>query len=97
MRTTLLALTLLAAAAPAAWSAEPSSNAAKELHQLFGSEWERGLRENPVRASHLGDRRYDDRWPDLSSEALARSHAGIAKCSKALRAFPTTRSPPTTA
>ena len=88
MRTTLLALTLLAAAAPAAWSAEPSSNAAKELHQLFGSEWERGLRENPVRASHLGDRRYDDRWPDLSSEALARSHAGDRKVLESLAGIP---------
>jgi uncharacterized protein (DUF885 family) len=88
MRTTLLALTLLAAAVPAARSAEPSSNAAKELHQLFESEWERGLRENPVGASYLGDRRYDDRWPDLSSEALARSHAGDRKVLEILTGIP---------
>jgi uncharacterized protein (DUF885 family) len=75
MRATLLGLTLLTIAVPAAWSAEPTSNATKELHQLFESEWERGLRENPVRASYQGDSRFDDRWPDLSAEALARSHA----------------------
>ncbi len=79
MRATLLALTLLAAAVPAARSAEPSSNAAKELHQLFESEWERGLREDPVGASYLGDRRYDDRWPDLSSEALARRSVAMTR------------------
>jgi uncharacterized protein (DUF885 family) len=75
MRATLLALTLVAAVAVTAHSAEPSSNAAKELHELFDSEWERGLREDPVTASYRGDHRYDDRWPDLSDEALARSHA----------------------
>ncbi|MCM2312631.1 MAG: DUF885 domain-containing protein [Steroidobacteraceae bacterium] len=75
MRAPALALMLLAAVATATHAAEPTSNAAKELHQLFESEWERGLRENPVSASFQGDRRYDDRWPDLSSAALARSHA----------------------
>jgi uncharacterized protein (DUF885 family) len=75
MRATLLALTLVAAVAATAHATEQSSNAAKELHELFDSEWERGLRENPVMASFQGDHRYDDRWPDLSDEAIARSHA----------------------
>jgi uncharacterized protein (DUF885 family) len=91
MRATLFALTLLAAAVPTARSAEPSSSAAKELHQLFESEWERGLRENPVAASFQGDRRYDDRWPDLSSEALARSHAGDREVLATLAGLPDDR------
>jgi prolyl oligopeptidase len=33
------------------------------------------LRTEPVDASFQGDRRFDDRWPDRSSAALARSHA----------------------
>jgi uncharacterized protein (DUF885 family) len=88
MRATLLALTLLAAAAPSAWCAEPTSSAAKELHQLFESEWERGLRENPVGASYQGDSRFDDRWPDLSAEALSRSHAADRKVLETLALIP---------
>ena len=74
MRLLVLLLSLLAAiasvrAAPAAGSAEAT------LHQLFEAEWERGLREDPLLATYLGDRRYEDRWPDLAPAALARRHA----------------------
>jgi hypothetical protein len=76
MRAIGIALMLLAAALPATRAAAATtSNAAKELHALFESEWERGLRENPVGASYQGDSRYDDRWADLSADALTRSHA----------------------
>lgn len=51
-------------------AAEPESNAA--LQKLFDDEWEYGLRESPTFASHLGDKRYNDRWPDVSLEAIAR-------------------------
>ena len=75
MRAICIALTLLAVALPATQATAATSNATKELHALFESEWERGLRENPVGASYQGDARYDDHWPDLSADALARSHA----------------------
>lgn len=88
MRAPVLACVLLAAVAAATHAAEPASNAAKELHELFESEWERGLRENPVGASFQGDRRYDDRWPDLSSAALARSHAQDLSVLEALARIP---------
>ena len=39
------------------------------------AEWERSMRENPTRASTLGDTRYNDQWPDLSFDAIAQSHA----------------------
>jgi uncharacterized protein (DUF885 family) len=39
---------------------------------LLDEEWEYTLREQPTFASHLGDKRYNDRWADCSLEALAR-------------------------
>ena len=47
----------------------------EDLHQLFDQEWERTLREDPTFASTLGDRRYNDQWPDSSLAAIERSHA----------------------
>lgn len=43
---------------------------ATQLQQLFDDEWEWTLREAPTFASYLGDKRYNDRWPDLSLEAI---------------------------
>ncbi len=51
------------------------SPASTQLHQLFQSEWQRGLREDPIMATYLGDHRYDAEWPDLSAQAIASSHA----------------------
>ena len=87
MRLLVLSLSFLAAiasvrAAPAAGSAEAT------LHQLFEAEWERGLREDPLLATYLGDRRYEDRWPDLSPAALARSHAADRAVLDTLAAIP---------
>ncbi len=64
------ALAALVLAAPLA-----IADAGSDLHALFDSEWERGLRESPVSASYLGDRRYNDLWPDLSLKAFDASHA----------------------
>jgi len=92
MRGLMLTLVMAgAAAAGPATAAEPAPGAAKRLHELFEVEWERGLRENPVRASYLGDRRFDDRWPDVSAPALARSHAADRAVLEALAAIPPDR------
>jgi len=66
-----------------------ADDAAKRLHALFAEEWERGLRENPTRASVLGDRRYNDRWPDVSLEAIERSHQRQVEVLKLLDAVDT--------
>ena len=88
MRAPILALILLTAASGPVAAGEAGGGAARDLHQLFETEWERGLRESPVRASYLGDRRYDDRWPDLSDAALAASHAADAGVLEALARIP---------
>jgi len=44
------------------------------LDTLFASEWNYQMERNPTWASTLGDRRWNDRWPDLSLDALARDH-----------------------
>lgn len=66
-------------------AAEPESNAA--LQKLFDDEWECGLRESPTFASHLGDKRYNDRWPDVSLEAIARRQQHQRDLLERLRQF----------
>jgi uncharacterized protein (DUF885 family) len=85
MRALLLSATLLAATVPAAAA---DTGTAQRLHALFDAEWERGLRENPVSATYLGDRRYDDQWPDLSGGALANSHVQDRAVLETLAALP---------
>ncbi len=59
MRPVLSALVLLLALPLSAPSpAQDKSSAAKDLHALFDAEWERGLRENPIGATYIGDHRY---------------------------------------
>jgi prolyl oligopeptidase len=43
-----------------------------DFDALLRDAWEWQLVENPVFASRLGDRRFDDRWPDISIEAIER-------------------------
>ncbi len=75
----LLSATFLLATSPAQAQnnnrAENNMNpATRSLHELFDSEWERTMRENPTFASSLGDRRYNERWEDASLAAIARRH-----------------------
>ncbi len=41
----------------------PSDEAAAKLHELFAHEWDYEMQWDPVRASRLGDRRWNGRWP----------------------------------
>ncbi|HWJ07691.1 MAG TPA: DUF885 domain-containing protein [Steroidobacteraceae bacterium] len=77
-RSTLSAVLLLACCATApsfAANDSPTGGAGVQLHALFDAEWERGLRENPVGATYVGDTRYNDRWSDESLAAIEASHA----------------------
>ncbi len=55
--------------------AKDANAATREFYRLLETEWEAGLRDNPVRASLLGDRRFNDRWTDVSLAAYARRKA----------------------
>lgn len=66
MRRILLALAIVAASP--VFAAQEDHPA---LHKLFADEWERGLRDNPEDASFQGDRRFNDRWSDMSLKAIA--------------------------
>jgi uncharacterized protein (DUF885 family) len=83
-----LFLLIAASAAQAAAPAAPATPQTR-LHELFEAEWERGLRENPLLATYLGDHRYDDRWPDASATALEKSHAGDVAVLETLKTLPT--------
>jgi uncharacterized protein (DUF885 family) len=42
----------------------------RSLYQLFDREWEYRMAHHPVEASLLGDRRYNDKWQDVSLSAM---------------------------
>jgi uncharacterized protein (DUF885 family) len=62
-------LMMLAWVAPVA-----ASDDSAQLQALFDEQWERSLRESPESATYLGDARYNDRWDDLSPDAIERRH-----------------------
>jgi uncharacterized protein (DUF885 family) len=83
----ILFLTLLSAtfAQTAAKRSTPAKkvDAGITLHALFDSEWEYGLEQNPLFASTLGDRRWNDQLGDVSlasaAKDLAHTQAAIQK------------------
>jgi uncharacterized protein (DUF885 family) len=81
----LVLIALLLLSLPAAGQA---GDAAQRLHALFAEEWENTLRENPTWASSLGDRRYNDQWPEVSVAAIERRQQGRLAALARLRAIP---------
>jgi uncharacterized protein (DUF885 family) len=78
--TKLLVASLVLAWPPLAHSADsPGKNdhsaAGKSFNDFLESEWNYEMEQNPVRASFLGDRRWNDRWGDQSLEAIRKNDA----------------------
>ncbi|MDH3439909.1 MAG: DUF885 domain-containing protein [Gammaproteobacteria bacterium] len=46
----------------------------EDFQVLLDEHWEWQMRENPVRASRMGDRRWNDQWTDSSLKAIERRH-----------------------
>ena len=55
-------------------SAAFAQDPGKALHDLFNREWQYQLQQSPTRASSMGDRRWNDRWTDLSMDAIKKRH-----------------------
>ncbi len=53
----------------------PANAGDAALHALFDREWEWELTQDPLWASYLGDRRWNDQWPDIGANTLAARHA----------------------
>ncbi|MGO9993727.1 MAG: DUF885 domain-containing protein [Steroidobacteraceae bacterium] len=56
-------------------AAPAPADAKSRLDALYEAEWQRWLREDPTLATSVGDPRYNDRWPDLSLPAIAKTQA----------------------
>jgi uncharacterized protein (DUF885 family) len=50
----------------------PREEGSKALHDVFAAAWDRDMQERPEEASEMGDRRWNDKWTDMSLEAYAR-------------------------
>ncbi len=74
----------VAPAAPAAPSGPSLDDRRHQLTALLDEQWQYTLRTSPEFASVLGDRRYNDRWRDLSPEAIA---ADLAQAKQFLTRF----------
>ncbi|HEX3761890.1 MAG TPA: DUF885 domain-containing protein [Kofleriaceae bacterium] len=73
-----------APAAPAAPSGPSLDDRRHQLTALLDDQWQYTLRTAPEFASYLGDHRYNDRWSDLSPEAIA---ADLARTREFLTRF----------
>ncbi len=81
----LRGLLILVLMAPVMALAEPA--ASKALNELFGRDWEYQMQQNPLWASSLGDRRWNDKWAEESLEAIHARYAHAREFLKDLQAI----------
>src|SRR3954471_13313293 len=73
---------------PTKKSPKPSPQAAVDaLHNLFDADWEYTMQQNPQFASFLGDRRYNDKWEDVSLANIQRQYQHTQENLKKLAAI----------
>src|SRR5207302_6295311 len=83
----LLSSFSLAQTAPKKSAAAPKADAGTALHSLFDAEWDYGLQQNPLYASTLGDRRWNDKMPDASLAAVEKDFLHTQETLKKLAAI----------
>lgn len=87
----LLALLLPLSAVTAGNATE---DATARFRAFLADDWERQMRESPTWASSLGDRRYNDRWEDMSLAAIEGRYRADLASIDALRSIPRDALPP---
>ena len=85
----MVALLIVASIQAQTPSANPAVDAA--LQVIFDREWEWELTQDPQWASYLGDRRWNDRWPDMTLAALDARQAHRQAVLKELQGVPVDR------
>ncbi|HYH01417.1 MAG TPA: DUF885 domain-containing protein [Terriglobales bacterium] len=65
----------------------PSQASDKSFEKLMVTEWDYEMQHNPVWASVLGDRRWNDRWDDLSLAGIQRDDLHRKEVLKQLKTF----------
>ena len=66
---------------------DPAASAGVAANSLFTEYWETLLQDNPESATMLGDKRYSDRWHDLSPATVAKRKADHLTFDKKLNAI----------
>ncbi|MBI1312216.1 DUF885 family protein [bacterium] len=70
---TVLGISFSVTAGPAVAQTK-SESATSAFHQLLDDEWDRRLTQDPTFASWLGDKRFNNRWQDVSLDAIRQRH-----------------------
>ena len=78
--------------APTKPASNPAGSTAQDgaeatFRKLLDSEWEYRMEHSPTWASTLGDRRWNDRWDDLSLEAIQQDHQHDLEVTAKLKAI----------
>jgi uncharacterized protein (DUF885 family) len=81
---------------PATICATPKEGeAGKALGAFFEAEWNYEMEQSPVRASFMGDRRWNDRWGDQSPEAIRKREEHATEALARLKKFDRAKLSPT--
>src|SRR3954452_21369092 len=65
-----IGLALIPVLLPSALFSAVNKETGKALNEFFEAEWNYEMEQSPVRASYMGDRRWNDRWGNQSLEAI---------------------------